>query len=62
MLVIDERPTNGVPDTEAVNDSLAPPNSQPAAPGLEGWPVHDVGPWPDGLFLRREDMYDDWGR
>ncbi len=25
-------------------------------------PVHDVGPWPEGLSLRREDMYDDWGR
>jgi len=22
-------------------------------------PVHDVGPWPEGLSLRREDMYDD---
>lgn len=26
------------------------------------FPVHDSGPWPDGLSLRREDMYDDWGR
>ena len=25
-------------------------------------PEFDVGPWPDGLSLRREDMYDDWGR
>jgi hypothetical protein len=25
-------------------------------------PVLDVGPWPEGLSLRREDMYDDWGR
>ncbi len=22
----------------------------------------DLGPWPEGLSLRREDMYDDWGR
>lgn len=22
-------------------------------------PVHDVGPWPEGLSLRREDLYDD---
>jgi hypothetical protein len=26
------------------------------------FPVHDYGPWPEGLSLRREDMYDDWGR
>lgn len=25
-------------------------------------PVHDSGPWPEDLSLRREDMYDDWGR
>ena len=25
-------------------------------------PVHDSGPWPEGLSLRREDMYGDWGR
>jgi hypothetical protein len=25
-------------------------------------PVHDLGPWPESLSLRREDMYDDWGR
>jgi hypothetical protein len=26
------------------------------------FPVHDVGPWPENLSLRREDMYDEWGR
>lgn len=25
-------------------------------------PVHDRGPWPADLSLRREDMYGDWGR
>ena len=25
-------------------------------------PVRDYGPWPENLSLRREDMYDDWGR
>ncbi len=25
-------------------------------------PTIDVGPWPEGLSLRREDMYDDDGR
>ena len=24
--------------------------------------AHDVGPWPENLSLRREDMYDEWGR
>jgi len=26
------------------------------------FPVIDVGPWPEGLSLRREDMYGDDGR
>jgi hypothetical protein len=26
------------------------------------FPVVDVGPWPEGLSLRREDMYGDDGR
>lgn len=25
-------------------------------------PTHDLGPWPQGLSLRREDMYGDDGR
>ena len=25
-------------------------------------PVHDLGPWPEGLSLRREEMYDSDGR
>jgi hypothetical protein len=25
-------------------------------------PLHDFGPWPEDLSLRREDIYDDWGR
>lgn len=25
-------------------------------------PVDDVGPWPENFSLRREDLYDDWGR
>jgi hypothetical protein len=29
---------------------------------MADWPVIDVGPWPEGLSLRREDMYDDDGR
>ena len=26
------------------------------------WPVHDVGPWPPGFTVRREDLYGDDGR
>ena len=29
---------------------------------LADFPVHDYGPWPANLSLRREDMYDEWGR
>ena len=25
-------------------------------------PDHDLGPWPGNLSLRREDLYDEWGR
>ncbi len=29
---------------------------------VDALPVHDLGPWPEGLSLRREDMYGDDGR
>lgn len=29
---------------------------------LADFPVRDYGPWPENLSLRREDMYDEWGR
>lgn len=29
---------------------------------IDALPVHDLGPWPEGLSLRREDMYGDDGR
>ncbi len=29
---------------------------------LSDFPVDDLGPWPDNLTLRREDMYGDEGR
>lgn len=29
---------------------------------IEDWPVHHVIDWPEGLSLRREDMYGDDGR
>lgn len=33
-----------------------------AASTLDDFPTIDVGPWPDDLSLRREDMYGDDGR
>ncbi len=39
------------------------PNQHPPADlSLDDLPVHDLGPWPKGLSLRREDMYGDDGR
>ncbi|MCC6629584.1 MAG: hypothetical protein IT340_19570 [Chloroflexi bacterium] len=35
---------------------------RPRTSGLADFPVISVGPWPEDLSLRREDMYDDWGR
>ena len=29
---------------------------------LLDFPVDNWGPWPENLSLRREDMYDEWGR
>ncbi len=29
---------------------------------VDSLPVHDLGPWPEGLSLRREDLYGDDGR
>jgi hypothetical protein len=29
---------------------------------VETLPTHDVGPWPEGLSLRREHIYDEDGR
>ena len=37
---------------------LTPSESRP----LDDFPVDDYGPWPEGLSLRREDMYGKWGR
>ena len=44
-------------------ETLEQPNHQPATDlTLDDLPVHDLGPWPEGLSLRREDMYGDDGR
>ena len=41
---------------EAVGER--PARQMPTLPfDVDALPVHDLGPWPDGLSLRREDMY-----
>ncbi|MDQ3705818.1 MAG: hypothetical protein M3437_11440 [Chloroflexota bacterium] len=45
--------------TITINDGPAPGNGKQKP--IE-FLVLDLGPWPEGLSLRREDMYDDWGR
>lgn len=35
---------------------------EPPSPSLDDWPVDDLGPWPEGLTLSREELYDDNGR
>lgn len=49
VLVIDEDIKTGKPET---NKERLPLN----------FPTISVGSWPDDLSLRREDMYDEWGR
>ena len=29
---------------------------------VDALPTHDLGPWPEGLSLRQEDIYDEDGR
>jgi hypothetical protein len=44
---------------------VEPANPQPPAARprfTEGWPAHDVGPWPEGFTASREQLYGDDGR
>jgi hypothetical protein len=53
------------PGEHDVTITVAPPlpRQHPAEPfDVEALPTHDLGPWPEGLSLRREDMYDEDGR
>ena len=40
----------------------APASVSPTPPAEWTLPVHDVGPWPSGFTMSREDMYGDDGR
>jgi hypothetical protein len=68
-LHVDEqgRVTGQVPPSVPPGDYTASLEKAPAeqptiAPRQLDWPVHDSGPWPAGLSLRREDLYGDDGR
>jgi hypothetical protein len=46
-----------------INVASALARQRPGAPfDVDALPTHDLGPWPEGLSLRREEMYDEGGR
>jgi len=47
---------------EIERTALAAPTEDLRNSDLSDFPVDDVGPWPEGLTLHREDMYGDDGR
>jgi hypothetical protein len=57
-IVPDEVPVGEHEVTIIVTDR----SDQEPAGRLSDLPTHDLGPWPEGLSLRREDMYGDDGR
>ncbi len=40
-----------------VLDDRAMPSADAASRSLLDFPIHDFGPWPEGLSLRRADLY-----
>ncbi len=38
------------------------PGDRELPPSMSGWPVHDLGPWPEAFTARREELHDDDGR
>ena len=58
-------PPDVPPGEHEITIMVAPlPARQPAKKpfNVDDLPEHDLGPWPEGLSLRREDMYGDDGR
>jgi hypothetical protein len=49
-------------DIQAMREAEAEWLLEKAARPLLDFPVDYYGPWPENLSLRREDLYDDWGR
>jgi hypothetical protein len=62
---IQSLPTDRIAEVEDFVDFLRERSTvQRTIAGKEplDFPVDDLGPWPEGLSLRREDMYGDDGR
>ncbi|HEY8874381.1 MAG TPA: hypothetical protein VIM52_15210 [Stellaceae bacterium] len=57
-------PPDVPPGDREITIALPPLARQPAKKPFDvnDLPEHDLGPWPEGLSLRREDMYGDDGR
>ena len=48
--------------SDTVNPAGAPGDRREDVDLNEVFPPHDPGPWPVGMSLRREELYDDQGR
>lgn len=49
--------------TITISPAPAPARQKAEKPfDVDDLPSHDLGPWPEGLSLRREDLYGDDGR
>jgi len=61
---IQSLPTDRIAEVEDFVDFLRARAATRKTTGNEplDFPVDDLGPWPEGLSLRREDMYGDDGR
>ena len=62
---IQSLPTDRIAEVEDFVDFLKQRGRLPKATISSeslNFPVDDLGPWPEGLSLRREDMYGDNGR
>lgn len=46
-------------DAETLLFRQKPPTPAPRLPLDEAWPVHPTAVWPEGLSLRREDLYEE---
>lgn len=57
-------PPNVPPGEHEIVIAVAPRQTRPPKKPfrIDDLPTVDLGPWPEGISLRREDIYDDDGR
>lgn len=55
-------PTDMDPGTHRIVVVIDETRLTPSPAPLPPWPAREYGPWPADLSLRREDLYDAWGR